>query len=168
MMKKSIPAILVISYAAFGVVLLIQMAMPPKPYVIHQSSQYAIININDDELADAFLNKGIRIEGRSPNSKTLVRVNTGNPSRIYKKLESNGSVYVINPNGVIVGENAEVELVEQESFSTFERQVPRSQGQMQDLQSAAGIKANGSSYELISHGNVYVLGIKKGGSVQAK
>ena len=39
----------------------------------------------------------------SADSATLNRVTSGNPSEIYGSLESNGNIFLLNPNGILVG-----------------------------------------------------------------
>ncbi|MCP3688161.1 MAG: filamentous hemagglutinin N-terminal domain-containing protein, partial [Gammaproteobacteria bacterium] len=67
---------------------------------INQTSNRAVIDwqgfsINSDEIT--------QFNQPSINAATLNRVVSGNPSAIYGQLKANGSVYLINPNGIIVG-----------------------------------------------------------------
>ncbi len=67
---------------------------------ITQSSDRAIINwqgfsIDAGELTN-FIQPGAR-------SATLNRVTGGDPSAIYGTLQANGQIYLVNPNGILVG-----------------------------------------------------------------
>lgn len=69
------------------------------------ASDHAIINwqdfsINSGELTQFFL--------PSSTSAVLNRVTSGNPSSIMGNLSANGQVYLINPNGVLVGSGAKI------------------------------------------------------------
>nr|NIL98847.1 filamentous hemagglutinin N-terminal domain-containing protein [Planctomycetales bacterium]NIP71024.1 filamentous hemagglutinin N-terminal domain-containing protein [Planctomycetales bacterium] len=46
----------------------------------------------------------------SNSSAVLNRVTSGNPSSLLGTLNSNGNVYLINPNGILVGSNAQVNV----------------------------------------------------------
>lgn len=67
---------------------------------VNQASQRAVINwtgfsINNGELT--------RFNQPGANAAVLNRVLGGNPSAIYGTLSSNGKVFLINPNGILVG-----------------------------------------------------------------
>ena len=61
-----------------------------------------IINWQDFSIANGEVTKFIQ---PSASSATLNRVTGGNLSAIYGDLESNGQIYLINPNGVLIGPN---------------------------------------------------------------
>ena len=74
---------------------------------IQQGSQNAIINwdsfsINAGELTQ-FLQSG-------SNSAVLNRVTGGDPSAIHGALMANGNVFVINPNGILVGAGGVIDV----------------------------------------------------------
>src|SRR5277367_777935 len=73
---------------------------------ITQSTQNAIINWQQFSIASGELTKYI-----VPNSSsaTLNRVIGGNPSAIFGSLKSNGIVYLLNPNGIIVGPGGRID-----------------------------------------------------------
>ena len=50
-----------------------------------------------------------RFVQESSNSAILNRVTGGNLSQILGQLQSNGRVFLINPNGLVIGENAEID-----------------------------------------------------------
>ena len=84
---------------------------------INNFSQHAIINwesfsIQQGELTR--INQGV-------NAATLNRVNAGNPSEIYGRLEaSNGSVFLLNPNGILVGAGGVVDVAGMLTMSTLD------------------------------------------------
>ena len=73
---------------------------------INQSSHNAIINWQQFSIARGELTKFL-----VPNSSsaTLNRVLGGNPSAIYGDLRSNGILYLVNPNGIVVGPNGQID-----------------------------------------------------------
>jgi len=68
--------------------------------VVNQSSNNAILNWQDFSIG-----AGNAVTFRQPDqtSTTLNRVNGSLPSQIDGSLSANGSVFLINPNGVIIG-----------------------------------------------------------------
>lgn len=68
--------------------------------VVTSSTQRTIINWQDFSIGAGELTKFIQ---PSASSAVLNRVVGGNISSIYGTLQSNGAVYLINPNGVVVG-----------------------------------------------------------------
>ena len=73
--------------------------------IITQGSQRVIINWQDFSNANGELTKFIQ-----PNnsSAALNRVVSGNLSSLLGDLEANGHVYLINPNGIVVGADANI------------------------------------------------------------
>ncbi len=67
---------------------------------ISQGSDRAIINWRDFSVGAGDLTRFLQ---PGANSATLNRVTGGNPTEILGRIEANGSVYVLNPNGVLVG-----------------------------------------------------------------
>ncbi len=67
---------------------------------IVQSSDRCIIHWNDFSIQS---NESVRFSLPSTDSAVLNRVVGGNPSEIFGQLHSNGSVYLINPNGILIG-----------------------------------------------------------------
>ena len=178
-MKRFLPLIGLCAFVIFGAVLLFQMMTVQEPafvafksgkgeiererssgkLVIHQSTRNAIIDVKDSDIADALYRGGIEIVCDHPDSKTLVRVSTGNPSRIigkYKGIQSNGKVFIVNSSGIIVGANAIIDFENiLDPVSTLEKIEP----------GRNTIEMN--SAELKAHGNVYALAIKKAGVIRA-
>lgn len=67
---------------------------------ITQGSNRAIINWQDFSISAGETTRFIQ---PSSSSAMLNRVVGGNPSQIHGRLQANGQVYLINPNGVLVG-----------------------------------------------------------------
>ncbi len=70
---------------------------------IHQTSDRAIINWQNFSIGAGETAKFLQ---PGPGSATLNRVLSGNPSSLLGRLEANGSVFLINPNGILVGGGA--------------------------------------------------------------
>ncbi len=75
--------------------------------VITQTSSRAIVNWEDFSI-----NHGENTQFVQPNNKsvTLNRVTGGNPSHILGNLSANGQVFLINPNGILFGKTARVDV----------------------------------------------------------
>ena len=72
---------------------------------INQSTQNAIINWQQFSIASGETTKFI-----VPNSgATLNRVTGGNTSAIYGNLQSNGTLYLVNPSGIVVGPSGRID-----------------------------------------------------------
>ncbi len=67
------------------------------------TSDRTIINWQDFSIGSGELTKFIQ---PSSSSATLNRVISGNPSSILGTLQANGQIYLINPNGILVGNGA--------------------------------------------------------------
>ncbi|MDA7922002.1 filamentous hemagglutinin N-terminal domain-containing protein [Verrucomicrobiales bacterium] len=74
---------------------------------INQGSQKAII-----DWADFSIDAGELTQFNQPGSTAAVlnRVTGGNPSAIHGALKANGNVFVINPNGILVGANGTIDV----------------------------------------------------------
>lgn len=74
---------------------------------IHQSTDKAIINWRDFSIG-----QGQSVEFFVPGSTsaTLNRITGGNASQILGSLRSNGQLWIINPNGIMFGPNAQVNV----------------------------------------------------------
>ena len=85
--------------------------------LIHQSSQSAIINWDDFSIA-----RGDLTQFRQPNrnASVLNRVTTGNVSQIHGQLKANGNVFVVNPNGIVIGQTGVVDVAGNAVFSTLD------------------------------------------------
>lgn len=85
--------------------------------LIHQRSQSAIINWDDFSIA-----RGDLTQFRQPNrnASVLNRVTTGNVSQIHGQLKANGNVFVVNPNGIVIGQTGVVDVAGNAVFSTLD------------------------------------------------
>ena len=72
----------------------------PGTLTINQNTPGLIVNWNNFSIAAGELTRFIQ-PGAS--SVALNRVVTGNPSLLYGTLQANGTVFLINPNGILVG-----------------------------------------------------------------
>ena len=78
-----------------------------KTVTIDQHSDKAII---DWRSFDIDADEATRFNQPSTSSTALNRVNNGNPTRILGSLSANGNVILINPNGVMFGKTATVDV----------------------------------------------------------
>lgn len=74
---------------------------------INQSSQQAILNWQDFSIA---ANQTVNIQQPNASAALLNRVVGQNTSQIQGQLNANGQVYLINPNGVVFGKTAQVDV----------------------------------------------------------
>lgn len=79
----------------------------PKTVDVTQSSQRAVI---DWRSFDIDVDETTRFHHPSATAVTLNRVNSTDPSTIAGKLEANGNVILINPNGVFFSKTAQVDV----------------------------------------------------------
>ncbi len=74
--------------------------------LIRQDSQNLIVDWKGFSIAKGELTKFLQ---PGSDSAALNRVFSGNPSEIYGSLQSNGKVYLINPNGVFIGPSGRID-----------------------------------------------------------
>lgn len=146
-MKRCVPWIALPLYCLLGGVLLFHLMTEKPTNVIEQKSNFAIIDVSDTEMADALANGEIKIKTDAPNAKALIRVTTGDPTRIFGKVNSNGQLAIINPAGIIVGPRAEF-TGGTVIHSTF------------DTESIIQGKS-------IEEGNVYAIAVEENGAIEA-
>ena len=110
-------ALAVLVAAAFGTAL----ANPVAPTVVHgaatfnqQGNLYSITNtpntIIDWRSFSVNAGEATRFIQQSADSKVLNRITGQDPSRILGSLQSNGKVFLINPNGVLFGAGSRVDV----------------------------------------------------------
>jgi filamentous hemagglutinin family protein len=75
--------------------------------VIHQTAQKAIFTFSSFDIA-----AGTSVIFQQPNSSAVAlnRVTGGGASQLFGSLSANGKVWIINPNGVIFGPSAEINV----------------------------------------------------------
>ena len=82
-------------------------AAETKTLTVTTSTERTIINWRNHDIA---ADEITRYQQPSAASVTLSRVIDGNPTRIMGGLQSNGQVFIVNPNGVLFGRSARVDL----------------------------------------------------------
>lgn len=75
--------------------------------VIRQGTSSAIVNWNSFSIGGG---EAVRIQQPGASSVILNRVLGNNPSDIYGQLSANGKVFLVNPNGVLFGRTASVDV----------------------------------------------------------
>ncbi len=113
---------------------------------INQATDHLIVDWNNFSIGTGELTRFVQ---PGVNSAALNRVNTGNPSLIYGTLQANGSVYVINPSGILVGPHG---LVNTHSFVGSTLDVTDG-----SFLAGAGMKFSGNS----------TAGVKNQGTIQS-
>lgn len=74
---------------------------------IHQATQHAIINWQQFNIAEHELTQFLQ---PSKSSIALNRILDSNPSRIFGRLEANGSVILLNRNGILFGPHSQINV----------------------------------------------------------
>lgn len=163
-MKRLLPCLLLSLYVALGILLMSRMVKKPIPeYSITQSSNHAIINVKDEATAQEIIEALLNDESRDPNAKTLIRIETGNPTRLQGTLKGNGSIHIINSHGIVVGADKIIELDEAASVSTMDKPKPSPVF----LTNTETTVTPSDTVELKAHGNIYALKINEEGKISA-
>lgn len=111
---------------------------------VNQTSNRAIVNWQGFSIPAG---EAARFNLPSASSAILNRVVSGDPSAIYGTLSSNGQVFLINPNGIVVGPSGVINVG---SFVASTRDVSNS-----DFMSGGALKFNGNSpAPVINLGNI--------------
>ncbi len=84
----------------------VQVQKLDKEMIISLTSQKGIINWQDFSIN---LDEITKINFNVENGAVLNRVISSNPSQIFGRLESNGKVYLINQNGILVGKSGVID-----------------------------------------------------------
>ncbi|HYH37111.1 MAG TPA: MBG domain-containing protein, partial [Azospirillum sp.] len=79
----------------------------PGTLTVRQATDKAIIEWRDFSVGER---EHTRFEQPSAGSIALNRVVGGNPSEILGRLSANGQVWLVNPNGIVFGRNAQVDV----------------------------------------------------------
>ncbi len=101
---------------------------------ITQGSDRAVINWNDFNVGAGELTRFVQPGAQSA---VLNRVTGGNPTQIFGRLEGNGRVFVLNPNGVLVGAGG---VVQTQGFIASTLNVADG-----DFMAGGALRFNGSS-----------------------
>ncbi|MFA5123188.1 filamentous hemagglutinin N-terminal domain-containing protein, partial [Zavarzinia sp.] len=83
------------------------IASAPGTVTVEQSSQRAVIDWQDFSIGGGETTRFIQ---PGPDSVTLNRVTGSNASVIQGTLTANGNVFLVNPNGVLVGAGARIDV----------------------------------------------------------
>jgi filamentous hemagglutinin family protein len=83
---------------------------------IHQRSQAVIINWQDFSIGRGEVTRFVQ----PTNGTALNRVVSGNVSEIHGQLKANANVYVVNPNGIVVGANGVIDVGGRAVLSTLD------------------------------------------------
>jgi filamentous hemagglutinin family protein len=84
----------------------VHIEQPSQQSMHITASNHAIINWQDFSIGSGEVTKFIQPHAAA---SVLNRVMSGNPSQLLGRLESNGQIYLINPNGVLVGADAVID-----------------------------------------------------------
>ena len=121
--KRTVSGLILFAYLAHLIVVPAVMANPTGPTVvggqaavsglgtahvtIAQASQHAIINWQQFNIAPNEVTRFIQ-----PNVQAIAlnRIFDQNPSQIFGSLQANGTVILLNPNGIMFGPNAQVNV----------------------------------------------------------
>jgi filamentous hemagglutinin family protein len=79
----------------------------PGALTINQTTPKVIINWQDFSIGGGEVTRFVQ---PSAGAAALNRVVTDNPSQIYGTLQGNGAVYLINPNGILVGSSGQINV----------------------------------------------------------
>ena len=78
----------------------------PNSLTINQTSQAAILNWQSFDIG-----KNATVQFNQPaNGAALNRIWDANPSQIYGALKATGQIYLINQNGILFGQGAQVDV----------------------------------------------------------
>ena len=123
---------------------------------ITQSTDKAVVNWNDFSIAS---NEVVKFIQNNPSSVALNRVTGTESSKIHGALTANGNIFLINPNGILFGANAQVDVAGLLA-STFDIDPDEfMSGDMKltgDMMSAASIKNEGT-LKIGEGGFVYLI-----------
>src|SRR6266852_972946 len=120
----------------------------PGSLIVNQTSVRAIINWSDFSISSGELTKFIQ---PSTTAAVLNRVVGGNLSQIYGTLQGNGQVYVINPNGILIGPQGQVNT---RGFLASTLEVRNA-----DFMAGADLKLSGNSTASVNNqGTIEALG----------
>ncbi len=153
-MRTWLPAILLLSYFVLGALLIADMVRPERK----TATEYSILDLPNEQLETMMRDGSISQLASKPNSKLLIRVRSGGPTRIPGPLPTSGEIFLINPRGIMVGAGVDPPAVVPTLESTLESQVSPTR----EDPIALSTSETGSS-RLIARGNVYALAQEKSG-----
>jgi filamentous hemagglutinin family protein len=84
-----------------------QIGTSGSQMTINQATSQAILNWNTFDIG---AQASVKFQQPSASAVALNRVQSANPSQIYGKLDANGQVFLVNPNGVLFAPGAQVNV----------------------------------------------------------
>lgn len=129
----------------------------PGALIVNQSTDKVIINWHDFSIAAGELTKFVQ---PSATAAALNRVTSGNMSKIYGSLEANGQIFLVNPNGVLIGPSGQINTmsfmastlaVENQSFLDGKSSMILSGDSKASIVNQGRIQALGGDVFLIAH-----------------
>ncbi|TQV82619.1 filamentous hemagglutinin N-terminal domain-containing protein [Exilibacterium tricleocarpae] len=87
----------------------LQFSQNGRQLDINQTTQHAIANWQSFSIG---ANETVNIQQLNASAALLNRVTGADPSQLLGQMNANGRVFLINPNGVVVGENAHINAAE--------------------------------------------------------
>jgi filamentous hemagglutinin family protein len=133
---------------------------------INQTANRVIINWQDFSIGAGEVTRFVQ---PSASATALNRILSGNPSQIYGSLHANGNVFVINPNGILVGKGGQIDT---KSFTASTLNVPDA-----SFLAGANLTLSGNSTAAIRNegtiralgGDVYLIAhtVENSGTIQA-
>jgi filamentous hemagglutinin family protein len=84
-----------------------QISTSGSQMTINQATSQAILNWNTFDIG---AQASVKFQQPSASAVALNRVQSANPSQIYGKLDANGQVFLVNPNGVLFAPGAQVNV----------------------------------------------------------
>jgi len=133
---------------------------------INQNANRVIINWRDFSIG---LGELTRFNQPSGNSIALNRVTSGNLSEIYGSLQANGRVFVINPNGILVGAHGQIDTKGflASTLNVSDKNFMGGGNLMFGGNSTAGVRNDGAIRAL--GGDVFLIGhtVENSGTIQA-
>lgn len=139
----------------------------PDHLVVSQMSDSAIVEWETFSLGEHETARFVQPDAKS---SILNRVTGGHLSEIYGRLESNGRVFVVNPQGVLVGESGRIDCA---SFIAAALQIDDSsflQGQGTLFKESASAKVVNKGKIRAFGGPVFLIGpdVENTGGIEAK
>ena len=133
---------------------------------INQTGNQVIINWQNFSIGAGEVTQFIQ---PSANASALNRVLSGNPSEIFGELKANGQVFVINPNGILVGASGKIDT---KSFVASTLDIPNA-----NFLSGGGLTLSGNSTASVENqgtitalgGDVFLIGntVRNSGTILA-
>jgi filamentous hemagglutinin family protein len=134
---------------------------------IHQTSGQALVNFSTFNVGSAGL-----VDIRQPGAAAalLARVTGGDPSQIYGQIKANGSLWLINPAGILVGQGARIDVGGFIASTLNMSDTDFLAGRLTFTSSGnAGVVSNAGAINAAGGGRIYLVGqrVENTGSLHA-